>query len=240
MDRHVVRRTSLVAVVVLALAGAVAGLASSARADERQPPPDAVEVTNSGNGETLLAAAGQTVIVRLGSDLDWTIAAGDPTVLQPLTPAGGLPDGVQAVFTAANAGVATIHATGTAHCGPGQICPHFAVAFNANLQVLPAGGALVVGPAASGATLTVVQGEEVLFQLNPTFDWSFSYTPSDALQPVADTSNLPLGVQQALIAQQTGSVTVQAFGQPHCNPGQACIALAAVFSTTIQVQPAGG
>jgi hypothetical protein len=203
--------------------------------DAPQPPADAVELTSNDNGGTLFIGSGQTLFVRLDPANDWTVTVDDETVLQPLTPDAGLPEGAQAAFSAIAPGTTTVRATGRAHCQPAQSCPQFAVLFTAAVDVLPA-GVVVLGPDANDGTIAITQDETLIIQLGAGFDWSFSYDPPDALAPVQYFPVLPDSVQLALQPQQSGTVTISGTGAAHCDRGQACIALAAVFSTTLVVE----
>jgi hypothetical protein len=227
-------------VAVIALLTAVALLCAARptllRAqDAQRPPADAVELTSNDNGGTLFIGSDQTLFVRLDPGSDWTVTADDETILQPLTPDAGLPDGTQTAFSALAPGTTTVRATGRAHCQPGQPCPQFAVLFTAAIDVLPA-GVVVLGPDANDGTIAITQDETVIIQLGAGFDWSFSYDPPNALAPVQYFPVLPASVQIALQPQQSGAVTISGTGKAHCDRGQACIALAAVFSTTLVVQ----
>ncbi|HEY8694932.1 MAG TPA: hypothetical protein VIR57_19555 [Chloroflexota bacterium] len=97
-----------------------------------------VTITNADNGKTLHAAIGANVIVALKFDSgmrNWTIQAPDPAVLAPAaTPAPASSTTTQA-YRAAAAGTASIRASDRAACAPGQVCPHFVVAFNATVVV---------------------------------------------------------------------------------------------------------
>jgi hypothetical protein len=200
-----------------------------------QPPADAVELTSNENGGTLFIGSGQTLFVHLDSASDWMVAADDETILQPLTPDDGLPDGTQAAFSALAPGTTTVRATGRAHCQPAQPCPQFAVLFTAAVDVLPA-GVVVLGPDANDGTIAITQDETVIIQLGAGFDWTFSNDPPAALVPVEYFPVLPDSVQVALQPQQSGTVTISGTGAAHCDRGRVCITLAAVFSTTLVVQ----
>lgn len=229
------------ALVLLAL-GAIAAVlpmhaaVSPARAQSAPPPPaDAVEVTNVANGQTIYIGVGQPLLVRLFSTNDWSISVDDDTLLQAVTPAGGLPDAVQAEFSAIAPGTTTLSATGTAHCTPGVPCPQYAIPFSATIRIVPA-DTMVIGPDANGGTITVAQGDTVFVQLDPRFLWTFTFTPNDVLTPVDVTVGLGPGVQYILLAQQTGSVDVEADGEPVRQPNGETQDYSLLFSTTIVVQ----
>jgi hypothetical protein len=210
--------------------------APRARAQSAPPPPaDAVEVTNVANGQTLYIGVGQPLLVRLNSNNDWSIAVDDDTLLQAATPADGLPDGVQAEFSAIAPGMTTLRATGTAHCAPSQPCPQYAIQFSATIRIVPA-DTTVIGQDADGATISVAQGDTVFVQLDPRFLWTFTFTPNDVLVPVDVTVGLGPGVQYILLAQQTGSVEIEADGEPVRQPNGETQDYALRFSTTIVVQ----
>src|SRR5579884_3410248 len=82
-------------------------------------------LTQSDNGSTITVAIGDTVTLRLGTDLDWSnsVMLSNPGVLrlQPFA----LVRGVQGVWRAVAAGQTTISATGKPICAQGSPCPQF-------------------------------------------------------------------------------------------------------------------
>lgn len=82
-------------------------------------------LTQADNGSTVTVSVGDTVTLRLGTDLDWSNSAmvSDPSVLRlvPLT----LVRGVQGVWRAVSAGQSTLSATGKPICAQAQPCPLF-------------------------------------------------------------------------------------------------------------------
>ncbi len=134
-----------VAIGTLLLAGV--GVAGSAYA---QTPP-AVEIAQADNGKTFHVSVGQTVTVRLGTELDWTVTVAPPGIL-PLAPGvNTLVRGVQAIYRAAQPGTVTVSAEGRPHCNPGQACPQFIQSVKATVVVdaAPGGGPGTVAPTAA-------------------------------------------------------------------------------------------
>ena len=225
---------ALALVAALALPAIAAGPPVRAQSAP-QPPANAVEVTAADSGQTIYIGVGQPLMVRLNPNNTWSVAVDDDTLLQATTPVDGLPDGVQAEFTAVAIGITPLRATGTAHCAPGVPCPQYALQFTATIYVVPA-DTTVIGPDANGGTITIAQGDMVYVQLGAGFNWTLQMTPGDVLFQAEPDVDLGPGVQEALLAEGTGSVDVEGTGTPNCPPNQACPAIAAVFSTTIVVQ----
>ncbi len=98
-------------------------------------PSGSVEITLQDDGKTFTVPAGQTVVVRLGTDLNWTVAA-DPAGLLPRAPGvNTLVRGVQGIFRAAAPGRVTINGEGRPMCNPGQVCAQFIEAFTATVVI---------------------------------------------------------------------------------------------------------
>jgi len=140
------------------LAGAEAAGHASAQTTPAAPAPGtgSVEITQPDNAKTFHVSVGQTVTVRLGTDLDWTVTVAPPGIL-PLVPGvNTLVRGVQAIYRAAQPGTATVSAEGRAHCDPGQACPQFIVLVKATVAV-DAGAGTGTGTVAPTQTPTSAQ-----------------------------------------------------------------------------------
>jgi hypothetical protein len=148
----------LIAIGIMLLAGAEAADRASAQTSPATPAPGtgSVEITQPDNAKTFHVSVGQTVTVRLGTDLDWTVTVAPPGIL-PLVPGvNTLVRGVQAIYRAAQPGTATVSAEGRAHCDPGQACPQFIVSVKATV-VVDAGASTGTGTAAPTRTPTSAQ-----------------------------------------------------------------------------------
>jgi len=81
---------------------------------------------------------GTTVILSLKYDSgmqNWTIQAPDPAVLAPAAAPAPAASTTTQAYRAAAAGTAGIMASDRAACSPGQVCPHFVLAFKATVIV---------------------------------------------------------------------------------------------------------
>jgi hypothetical protein len=79
------------------------------------PPSDTRTITLADDGATVHVAIGARVLVKLGTDLVWTVQVGDPAVLVPVRGVA-LVVGAQGLYTAAKAGSTLVTATGDAAC----------------------------------------------------------------------------------------------------------------------------
>lgn len=117
-----------------------------------------IEITPNDNGKTFQIAVGQTILVRLGTELDWTVTFDPPGILRAVPGVGALVRGVQALVRGEQPGTVTIQAQGKPICNPGQACPLFIAVFKATVVVSSAqtgGGTVSQQPSAApplGAT----------------------------------------------------------------------------------------
>jgi hypothetical protein len=72
-------------------------------------------VTRADAGATISVARGASVLVKLGTDFDWTVTVSDPLVLGRV-PGVTLVLGAQGLYTALATGQATISAVGDPPC----------------------------------------------------------------------------------------------------------------------------
>jgi hypothetical protein len=72
-------------------------------------------MTRAEAGSTISVARGERVLVRLGTDFDWTVTVSDPRVLARV-PGVTLVSGAQGLYVAEAAGQATISAVGDLPC----------------------------------------------------------------------------------------------------------------------------
>jgi hypothetical protein len=108
--------------------------------------PGTVEITKDDEGKTFTVDVGQTVVVRLGTDLNWTVSV-EPAGLLPRAPGvNTLVRGVQGIFRAAAPGRVTVSGEGRPQCNPGQVCAQFIEAFTATV-VITGGSATQTAPA---------------------------------------------------------------------------------------------
>jgi hypothetical protein len=108
------------------------GLRHASAAD----PTDTLTVTRDDNGRTITLQPGDRFLLKLGDDLDWTVAVDDPSVVSRV-PNITVVRGAQGVYEARNTGATDLTAAGTVHCtpGPGQLCPQSMVLFKVHLSV---------------------------------------------------------------------------------------------------------
>jgi hypothetical protein len=118
---------------LLALAAMAFGIAALMRPGAVRAA--AIVLTQADNNSTVNVSVGDTVTLRLGTDLDWSnsVSVSDMTVLRALPVA--LARGVQGVWSAAASGQATVSATGRPICAPAQACPLFLATFSATVIV---------------------------------------------------------------------------------------------------------
>jgi hypothetical protein len=79
------------------------------------PVSDLRTITLADDGATVSVAVGEHVLVKLGTDLVWTVQIADPTVLVPIRGVA-LIVGAQGLYSAAKAGTILVTAIGDASC----------------------------------------------------------------------------------------------------------------------------
>lgn len=197
-------------------------------------------LTMADNGTTLTVPVGDEVEVQLDPSLNWTVSVDNGWVLHALpTPADA-----QALYEAVANGQAMISATGTAKCGPGMVCPLFAVEWSATVVVAdggPSGGTTpgatthTLTMADNGATISTQVGDTIVLELDPSLTWSFDIQPAGLLYrpPVA----LVVGVQGMFEAVAPGQVTITGTGAPAClQASPPCAAPSQLWQATIAIQ----
>ncbi|MHB8573878.1 MAG: hypothetical protein ACYDCQ_00960 [Dehalococcoidia bacterium] len=187
-------------------------------------------LTQADNGSTIAVTTGDTVSLRLGTDLDWSnsVMLSDSTVLRALPFA--LVRGVQGVWRAVETGQTTISATGRPICAPDAPCPLFLATFSATIIVTgppppppsgsvtyPVGWNIVGGPAGSEFPVTLYRWEPERNQyasLAPNTPvergrgyWAYFSQPTTVLLAGDSGSSMPSGPgqQYLLIANPSSS-----------------------------------
>jgi len=109
-------------------------------------PADTLYITEKSDSDVAVASIGAIVNVKL-SGLDWTdlkVTGEDDAnpVLRRKTMKQASGDAGSVVFVAERAGTVILSAHGRAHCQPGQMCPHFVVAWTKTVTVTACGQAV--------------------------------------------------------------------------------------------------
>lgn len=120
-------------------------------------------LTESDNNTTITVPVGDSIELKLPTDLTWDVSISNASVLK--RPPVALATDVQGLWDANAAGESVITANGTPQCNTGEACPQFIVHFQTTVEVTgsappsgqgidyPAGWNLVGGP--DGATFPV-------------------------------------------------------------------------------------
>ncbi len=91
-------------------------------------------ITFADNGKTIPLVVGQTFLLNLGQDYDWTVTVDDQNIVGRALNIT-IPKGAQGAFEAKRAGTTAFHATGIIICPPGQVCIQIALEFHVQLVV---------------------------------------------------------------------------------------------------------
>jgi hypothetical protein len=101
------------------------------RVTAQQPPVQApassqtVTITPDDNGQTFQIQVGDRVVVKMGTELDWTVDLDPSGILVPVPGVGTLVRGVQGIYQAVQPGTVTLTADGQPHCSSDQVCAQF-------------------------------------------------------------------------------------------------------------------
>jgi hypothetical protein len=100
---------------------AVATASPAAASESACSPPDAglITIGRQNAGTTVAVPTGANVLVKLGTDLMWTVSVGDPAILARV-PGVTLVRGAQGLYLAGQAGRTTITAVGDPACRSNQ------------------------------------------------------------------------------------------------------------------------
>lgn len=91
-------------------------------------------VTYADNGQTISLRVGDSFLLKLGADFDWTATVADPTVLSRVANLAVV-QGAQGVYTAKKTGETTLSAIGVIVCPPLKFCPALEVSFKLHVVV---------------------------------------------------------------------------------------------------------
>lgn len=92
-------------------------------------------VTAADSDTTIHLKVGDTFVLKLGDDKNWSNVAVDNTnVIGTVATFAAIP-GAQGMYVAKAAGTATITAVGTAICNPGEMCPQYALLYKVTFVV---------------------------------------------------------------------------------------------------------
>lgn len=91
-------------------------------------------VTYADNGQTISLRVGDSFLLKLGADFDWTATVADPTVLSRVANLAVV-QGAQGVYAAKKTGDTTLTATGVIVCPPLKLCPALEVSFKLHVVV---------------------------------------------------------------------------------------------------------
>jgi len=127
--QHIATRWITATVAVIGILAFLAGTPAQAGAPptSTQAPASAQTITilPEDNGQTFNIQAGDRVVVKLGTDLNWTVDL-DPTgILVPVPGVGTLVRGVQGIYQAVQPGTVVLTASGRPNCSGDQVCPDF-------------------------------------------------------------------------------------------------------------------
>ncbi|HVX90734.1 MAG TPA: hypothetical protein VHC20_03820, partial [Candidatus Paceibacterota bacterium] len=92
-------------------------------------------VTAADSDTTIHLHVGDTFVLKLGSDKNWSnVAVDNPHVIGTVETFAAIP-GAQGMFVAKSAGTASLTVVGTAICNPGEMCPQFALLYKVTFIV---------------------------------------------------------------------------------------------------------
>ena len=121
----------------LGVFGALSAFAAGsvlAGADQPTPPHASITITRADDGKTVAANLGDSVLVKLGDDFNWTITASGQPLLRRV-PNVLLIRGAQGLYDVQRPGETDWTATGSPICAPEQPCPLLLATFRVHISV---------------------------------------------------------------------------------------------------------
>jgi hypothetical protein len=94
---------------------------------------------------------------------------------------------------------------------------------------------VIVTNADNNQTVTIYEGKPFEVDFGGDLNWTITFDPSDGITQNSN-NNLPTGVQGVYTANETGTVTLKAYGAPICKAGQACPMFRVVSTITLIIQ----
>ncbi len=109
--------------------------ASGSSSGSGAPSASPQRVTLTDNGKTVTMHVGDTFLLALGDQQQWSVQVADQTIVARV-PNIMVVRGAQGVYRALKAGTTTLSATGAPQCSAGQACPMYVIGFHVTVQVL--------------------------------------------------------------------------------------------------------
>ncbi len=128
--RRTMSTIAAAAVVAVAVFAGGAGVLAS----PSQAPAPTLTVTQADSGRTLGLHVGDSFLLKLGEDFNWTPTVADQSIVQRVPGVLVVP-GAQGIYEAERLGETDLTAVGTLNCPPGQPCPQLAILFRVHLVV---------------------------------------------------------------------------------------------------------
>ncbi len=88
---------------------------------QNTPQPSQITIGLADNGKTVSLVEGQTALLSLGSDYDWTVSVDDQSILSRI-PNITVIRGAQGVYRAIKTGTTALSASGSVICPPDKMC----------------------------------------------------------------------------------------------------------------------
>ena len=197
--------------------------------------PDVV-VTAQPEPCTVATHLGATIHIALDPGFHWDTPKSDSSTVKVVNVERQSSGRLDADLRAAGVGQATVSATGSVLCAPGQPCPALARLWALHITVgAPSPGTITVTQADSGRSYALHTGDRLVVQLSGPSNYTWTEpTSSDqaALQSTGGSSGA--SASAGFLAVAMGTVKVTATDNPNCYPK--CLAPSRLFEVTVSVR----
>ncbi len=196
--------------------------------------PDVV-VTAQPEPCTVAIHVGATIRIALDPGFRWDTPKSDSSIVEVVNVERQSSGRLDADLRAAGVGQATVSATGSVLCAPGQPCPALARLWALHITIAPPSpGTITVTQADSGRSYALHLGDHLVVQLSGPSNYTWT-EPTSSDQAVLQSTGGSSGASASagFLAAAIGAVKVTATDNPNCYPQ--CLAPSHVFDVNVSV-----
>ena len=196
--------------------------------------PDVV-VTAQPEPCTVATHVGAAIHIALDPGFRWDTPKSDSSTIKVVNVERQSSGRLDADLRAAGVGQATVSATGSVQCAPGQPCPALVRVWALHVTVAaPSPGTITVTQADSGRSYALHLGDRLVVQLSGPSNYTWT-KPTSSDQAVLQSTGASSGASASagFLVMALGTAKVSATDNPNCYPQ--CLSPSRLFEVTVSV-----